>query len=259
MAACLRAAGVTSALLVQVGWNGVEDILSGRDNFLLAFAPKTDPTLMIHQLGERYEVVGTNIKRWTVATPIQEPLDALEAILKRQPIDPAQVQQVLVRSAPGSVVDDSDPPDINMQFSVALMLIDKTVTFRSVHSKARMQDPAILRLRAKVKLEAPAGGEGQGAGRGARLPLIEITLANGTKVTQEGGPVLGTIRNRMTEAQVIAKCRDLMDPVLGAAKCTRLIESVMALKKMKDVRELRPSLQRTYSASPPRLSNYPTR
>ena len=59
------------------------------------------------------------------------------------------------------------------------MLIDKTVTFRSIHDKARMQDPAILRLRAKVRLEAP-GGRGRGAG--ARPPLLEITLADGTRL-----------------------------------------------------------------------------
>ena len=34
---------------------------------------------------------------------------------KRQPIDPNQVRQILVRSAPDSVVDNSEPPDINIQ------------------------------------------------------------------------------------------------------------------------------------------------
>ena len=32
--------GVTSALLVQAGWNGIDDIFSGADNFFLAYAPK---------------------------------------------------------------------------------------------------------------------------------------------------------------------------------------------------------------------------
>ena len=116
----------------------------------------------------------------------------MEALLKRQPIDPDRVQQILVRSAPGSVVDNSDPPDINIQYAMALMLIDKTATFRSIHDRPRMQDPAILRLRAKVRLEAPAG-DGRG-GAGARLPLLEITLADGTRVSQDAGPVLGTVR-----------------------------------------------------------------
>jgi 2-methylcitrate dehydratase PrpD len=249
--------GVTSALLVQAGWNGVDDVMSGRDNFLLANnASQARPELLIEQLGERYEVVGTNLKRWTVGSPIQAPLDAMEALLKRQPIDPDQVKEVLLRSAPGSVVDNSDPPDINIQYAMALMLIDKTATFRSIHNKARMQDPAILRVRAKVRLEAP-GGRGAGGRDEARLPLLEVTLTDGRKLTQDTGPVLGTIDNRMTAVQLQAKCRALMTPVLGSSQTERLIDSVFALDKTRDIRELRPLLQRTYKAGPQRLSDYP--
>ena len=49
--------GVTSALLVQSGWNGVDDIFSGADNFFLAYAPAADPAQLIEKLGERYEIV----------------------------------------------------------------------------------------------------------------------------------------------------------------------------------------------------------
>jgi 2-methylcitrate dehydratase PrpD len=245
--------GVTSALLVHSGWNGVDDILSGRDNFLLANAPKANAGLLVERLGERYEVVGTNIKRWTVGTPIQAPLDAMEALLKRRPIDPNQVQQILVRSAPESVVDNSDPPDINIQFAMALMLIDKTATFRSIHDKPRMQDPAILRLRAKVRLEAP-----DGRGAAARPPLLEITLTDGARLVQDAGPVLGTVDHPMTREQFVAKCHDLMTPVLGAAQSTRLIDGVLELEAIKDIRQLRPLLQRTSRVGAPRLSEYPS-
>jgi len=248
--------GVTSALLVHAGWNGVDDVLSGRDNFLLANAPDAKPELLIEQLGERYEVARTNLKRWTVGTPIQAPLDAMEALLKRRPIDPKQVQQVLLRSAPGSVVDNSDPPDINIQFVMALMLIDGTATFKSIHDKARMQEPAILNLRAKVVLEAPVN-EGRGGAGATRKPLLEVKLADGTTLTQDTGPVLGTNENPMKREQLVAKCHDLMTPVLGAAAATRLIDRTLALENAKDIRELRPLLQRTYQAGPPRLSTYP--
>jgi 2-methylcitrate dehydratase PrpD len=70
--------GVTAALLVQAGWSGVNDAFSGADNFLIASLPKADPTGLVDKLGERYEVVRTNIKKWTVGSPIQAPLDALE-------------------------------------------------------------------------------------------------------------------------------------------------------------------------------------
>ena len=67
--------GVTSALLVRLGFNGVDDIMSGRDNFLLAYWPQANPELLVEKLGERYEIAGTNLKRWTVGSPIQAPLD----------------------------------------------------------------------------------------------------------------------------------------------------------------------------------------
>ena len=78
--------GVTAAVVVQSGWTGVDDVLSGPYNFLLAYAPKADPAKLIEKLGERYEVTRTNIKKWTVGSPIQAPLDALENILKEAPV-----------------------------------------------------------------------------------------------------------------------------------------------------------------------------
>src|SRR5215510_13892192 len=77
--------GVTSALVVRSGWNGVDDIFSGADNFFQAYAPKAQPERLIEKLGERYEVVHTDIKKWTVGSPIQGPLDAIEAIRGNRP------------------------------------------------------------------------------------------------------------------------------------------------------------------------------
>jgi 2-methylcitrate dehydratase PrpD len=150
-------------------------------------------------------------------------------------------------------VDNSDPPDINIQFAMALMLIDKTATFKSIHDKPRMQDPAILALRKKVRLEPPPGRDAE------RLPLLQVTLSDGRKLTQDTGAVLGTIENPMTRDQLAAKCRNLMVPVLGANQTERLIDRVLELEQVRNIRDLRPLLQRTYKEGPPRLSEYPAR
>ena len=230
--------GVTSALLVQSGWTGIDDILSGDDNFLLANIPHGDATGLVDKLGERYEVAGTNIKKWTVGSPIQAPLDALEIMLKRRSFEADRVREVVVRMSPGSVVDNRQMPDVCIQHMIAVMLIDKTVTFRSAHDRPRMQDPAILRQRAKVRLDP-------GVGPGVGQPLVVVTLADGTRLSEDVTAVLGTVSNPMTRDQVIAKCRDLMTPVLGAPASAKLIEKALALENMKNVRELRTLLQRT--------------
>jgi 2-methylcitrate dehydratase PrpD len=244
--------GVTSALLVENGWTAVHDIMSGPESFVLANAPTGNADLLVDKLGERYEITRANIKKWTVGQPIHAPLDAMEALLAKQPIDAGAVQEIVVRYQPGSITDNSGPSDINVQHALAVMLIDKALTFRSIHDVARMRDPAVVRLREAVRLE-PGGGRGA-----PRVPLLQIRLADGTRLVQDDvGPVLGTAANPMSREQIIAKSRDLMAPVLGAAQTGRLIDRVMALETVKDLRELRPLLQRTRRDGTPRLSEYP--
>ena len=235
--------GVTAALLVQSGWTGINDIFSGEDNFLLANAPKADPMGLVDKLGERYEVARTNIKKWTVGSPIQAPLDALENLLKRHPFQPDQVKQVTVRVATreAAVVDNRDMPDICLQHMIAVMLIDKTVSFRSAHDKARMMDPAILRQRAKVRLVLDEGLERLLPRREA---TVEVALTDGTQLSDHVNDVRGTAENPMTREEVVAKARDLMSPLLGATACANLIDRLLAIENVKDIRELRPLLQR---------------
>jgi 2-methylcitrate dehydratase PrpD len=235
--------GVTSALLVQLGWNGVDDVFSGADNFFMAYAPKARPELLIDGLGTRFEVTQTDIKKWTVGSPIQGPLDAIEIVRARRPFEADQVKAVVVRLAPSvaTVVDNRDMPDICLQHMVAVMLVDRTASFKAAHDKARMADAAILRQRAKVQL---VPDERLVPLLPVRVADVEIVLSDGTKLAERVTAVRGTPRNPMTRAEVIAKARDLIDPVLGAATAARLVDAVFALEGVADVRALRPLLQR---------------
>jgi 2-methylcitrate dehydratase PrpD len=236
--------GVMAAMLVQSGWTGVSDILSGSENFMQSYAPQADPAGWTDKLGERYEVTQTTIKRWTTGGPIQSPLDAMQIILKRHPFEPDQVKQVVVRAATSAAftVNNREMPDICLQHMIAVMMIDKTASFKAAHDKPRMQDPATLRERAKVQL---IGDEELERLIPKRVAIVEVTLTDGTKLTERVESVRGTPENPMTRDEVIAKCRDLMTPVLGAANTTSLIEKVLSLENMKSIRELRPLLQRT--------------
>jgi len=235
--------GVTAALLVQAGWTGVDDAFSGTDNFLLASLPKADAAGLVDQLGERYEVGRTNIKRWTVGSPIQAPLDALEGVRQKHPFEPEQVKRITVRVATdeASVVNNRDIPDICLQHMMAVMLIDKTASFRAAHDKARMQDPAVLRERAKIELVPDAELEKL---LPKRVAIVSVTLTDGTELTERVDAVRGTAENPMTREEVMAKARDLMAPVLGADASSKLIAKTLALESVKDIRELRPLLQR---------------
>jgi 2-methylcitrate dehydratase PrpD len=236
--------GVTSALLVQAGWTGVDDILSGKDNFFAAYNPQADPAGLIDKLGQRYEVTRTNIKKWPVGSPIQAALDAIEILRKQRFFESAQVKQVSVQlaTAEAAIVNNREIPDICLQHMVAVMLLDKTVTFVSAHDKERLKDPDTLRARAKVQL---VSDEDLQRLMPLRVAIVTIVLADGSRLTQRVDNVRGTPENPMTRDEVVAKASDLIAPILGTTNSATLIEKVFRLETITDLRELRPLLQRT--------------
>jgi 2-methylcitrate dehydratase PrpD len=241
--------GVATAMLIRSGWTGVDDIFSGPDNFFEAYAPRengvlqAEPAMLADKLGERYEITRTNIKKWAVGSPIQAPLDALAGFFQKRSFTAADVQKVVVRVASdeANTVSNREMPDICMQHMVAIMLLDKTVTFFSAHDRSRMQDPAVLRQRVKVELVADPRID---ARRPRREAIVELALADGTQLNEWIRDVRGTAENPMTRDEVVAKARDLITPVLGASACSTLITTLLSLDSLRDVRELRPVLQK---------------
>jgi 2-methylcitrate dehydratase PrpD len=235
-------AGVTAAELVSAGWSGVDDVFSGEDNFFAVNAPNGDPALLVDALGTRYEIGNTDIKKWSVGTPIQAPLDALELLRRQRPFDADDVTEVQVRLAPtvGAVVDNRDIPDICLQHMVAIMLLDGTASFAAAHDAARMRNPAVLRERGKVRYLADPE---LATLLPARVAIVELTLRDGTRMRERVEAVRGTVRNPMERGEVVAKARDLIEPVLGGASSSRLIENILALEESSDIRPLRALLQ----------------
>jgi 2-methylcitrate dehydratase PrpD len=235
--------GVNSALMLELGATGVNNILSGDDNFFAAMAPKTDPTKLLTKLGERYEVTQTNIKKWTVGSPIQAPLDAIEIIRTRRPFEASDVKSVAVRVAASDAktVNNRTIANICMQQMVAVMLVDKTVTFKSSHDNARLNDPVVMKERAKVTLIPDEELEKLYL---QRQGIVTITFNDGTTETERVRAVSGTSDNPMNRAQVARKSTDLLIPCLGADQTARLIAAIWDLDNLKDIRMLRPLLQR---------------
>ena len=234
--------GVTAALLVQAGFTGIGDVFAGRDNFFSTYAPRADPRGLLDGLGERFDVGETIIKKWSTGGPVQSPVDALADLRRQHPFAAGDVRQVIVRlsSSAAPKVDNARSPDLCLQYLVAVTLLDGTLTFRAAHDTARMTDPAVLQLRAKVQVVADDGLERL---LPKRVAVVEITLDDGTRLTERNDTVRGTPENPMTRDEVVAKARDLIDPVLGEQKGAQLVEAIYALEQVKDMRELRPLLQ----------------
>ncbi len=227
--------GVTAAVMVAAGFTGVDDVFSGPRNFFDAFGG--DPEGMDRDLGETYEIMNAAIKKWSVGSPIQAPLQSLEALMADHGIKARDIARIEVRisKAEAHVVDDRAMPDICLQHLMALQAVDGTVGFASSHDYRRMAETEILNLRGKIELiYDPDMIRRQGA--------VRLTTATGDVFDHLTRHVRGTQANPMTRIEVAAKASDLMAPILGADRTEKLIARIWDLDGLASADELRPLL-----------------
>jgi len=234
--------GVAAAAMVAHGFTGLEDVLSGERNFFAVYGSPADPQELARDLGERYEILDADIKRWAVGSPIQAPLDSLLELIRAHRVRADEVERLVIKVAHlgANTTDNRTMPDICMQHLCAVMLVDGTVSFRSAHDPARMRDPEVLEVRRRVELW---GDDALTGAMPRREGIVEIRLKDGRELRHHTRAVRGTPENPMTRSEVEAKSLDLTAPVIGRARAEKLCAAIRGVEKIRDVRSLRPLLR----------------
>jgi 2-methylcitrate dehydratase PrpD len=234
--------GLTAATMVKAGFSGVFDVFSGDNNFFLAFTDSTrpaNPELLVAELGERYEIMLTNMKKFCTGFPIQSAMEALLICVGKHGFKAGEVEKIVARLpvSGAHTVNDREMPDINLQYLFACALIDGEVTFAAAHDVGRMTAPDVLALRRRIAVVGdPEFGEG------TYQAIVEITLKDGTELCERANSFRGKADNPMSSEEVEKKARDLIEPVFGAGQTRELIETVRRLETVANVRDLRPLL-----------------
>jgi 2-methylcitrate dehydratase PrpD len=240
--------GTVAATMIAAGFSGVDDVFSGERNFFVAYdetrriGKAPEPQRLTQGLGQTYEIMNTNIKRWSVGSPIQAPLDSLLDLIRAHGIKADDVESLTVRVARqgANTTDNRNMPDICMQHMCAVMLIDGIVTFISSHDEKRMKHPKVLALKSRIEL---FGDEALTRVLPSRQGIVELKLKDGRALKHHTKAVRGTAQNPMTRAEVDEKAYHLMAPILGRARARRLCDAVWALDRVSNMRNLRPLLK----------------
>jgi 2-methylcitrate dehydratase PrpD len=240
--------GLVAATMIAAGFTGVDDVFSGERNFFIAYdetrriGKAPEPQRLTQGLGSTFEIMNTNIKRWSVGSPIQAPLDSLLELIRAHGIKADDVEKLTVRVAKqgANTTDNRTMPDICMQHMCAVMLLDGIVTFISSHDEKRMKHPKVLALRSRIEL---IGDEELTRVLPSRQGIVELRLKDGRSLRHHTKAVRGTAQNPMTRAEVDEKAYHLMGPILGKPRARRLCDAVWALEKVSSMRKLRPLLR----------------
>ena len=233
--------GVTAGLMASMKFTGVEDVFDGDRSFFHAHGLTARPEKLVHALGRTYEIMNTSIKRWAIGYPIQAPIDAVLNLIVKHRITANDVERVVVTidDQGARTVNQRTMASINIQHLVAVMLLDGDISFASAHDDRRVRDPQVLKLKERITLQGSAA-----LGRAKTTQaIVEITTCDGRRLRHYTKAVRGTAANPMPRAEVEAKARDLLLPVIGPRRTTRLVDTMWHIERLRDARMLRPLLQ----------------
>jgi 2-methylcitrate dehydratase PrpD len=230
--------GVTAALMAEAGFTGTASVFEGEENFFKAITDNANPEETIKDLGERYELLDTSIKKYPAGQPIQATLEGYFRLVKEHKIDGKQIEKIVVRlpDTQARTINDRHMPDVNCQYMLAVAMIDGKIDFQNSHDFERMHDPQVLEYKKRVEIVADA--ELTKIFPAVRSAIVEIT-------TRSGGPfkilldrMPGAPYNPLTQGEVEEKFNLLSVPVLGSQRSEAIVDAARNLEALTDVGQL---------------------
>jgi 2-methylcitrate dehydratase PrpD len=235
--------GVTAALMAQAGFTATATVFEGEENFFRAFSQDSRPEEVIKELGSRYEILDTSIKKYPAGQPMQATLEGYFRLVKEHALDPRQIQKIVVRlpETQARTINDRHMPDINCQYLLAVAILDGKIDFQNSHDFERMHDAEVLEL--KKRVEIVADPELTKKFPAVRSAIVELTTFDGRHFDVLIDRVPGAPYNPLSGGAVEQKFLSLSMPVFGEKRSNSLVEAARSLEQIADVAALAASLR----------------
>jgi aconitate decarboxylase len=245
--------GLYGALLAREGFTGIIDVLeTPYGGFCTTFSRSTDRFNLAElsaALGERFETLRIALKFYSCVASNHTSLDAIRAIQARRPFGPDAIEKIVIHGSQVTVDHVGWPyrpegltaAQLNLPFCVATLLLEGDVFVdqfkpEAVHDQARIalsrkvevaHDPAITALGAKFRHKV----------------TVSVHLTDGTVERETRAAARGGEDDFASAADIVAKFRKLTRETMPQAQQDEVIELVLGLERVPDMRRL-PALLR---------------
>lgn len=214
--------GVWAASLVAAGFPGVRDVFTGNPNFSDIIGIGARVETLVDGLGDRFEIMATNIKRYCVGSPAQAPIDALLRITQQHGLMSDRIRSVTLElpSQLAKVVTGREMPNINLGYLAAVALQDGDVGFAAAHDEERFArwlrepDPRIQVVHSQTM-------------EPTRQAIATVVTNEDVSHVLHVMAVRGAHNNRMTTSEVESKALDLLKQAYTVDHAQLLVSAVM--------------------------------
>lgn len=217
--------GVLASALASRGFTGHPHVLDDGGGFLRLFSSMASDRSLASRVGE-YAITRTGFKPYACGVVVHAAIDAaisLRATSGGVVDDPVRIEVIVAQHAMELMGASESHPGLEAEFSIPYVVaaaLTEGHAGPSVFSQGTPGRGKIEDLVSKVIVESDAALDQNQA----RLRIIQ---QDGTITETEIQAALGSASNPMSEADVLEKFRNLVIPVLGAARCDALCSIVL--------------------------------
>ncbi|MDI6711133.1 MAG: MmgE/PrpD family protein [Bacillota bacterium] len=239
-AAFMAAEGITGGDLIFDGsWGNIGHIIS--DVY--------EPELITRDLGKHWKTLEIGLKCYPTKGGAHSAIDALLDILRREPVNPEDVEGILVRTTTGVAGNKAlhhFPPtnyfeaQNSVPFILAVTVFDRACGLDQF-SEEKYRDPKILELGRKVRMVPEP--EADRMPPTAKTAFVDVTLKDGRVLTSRVDYCSGEPQNPLSKERLEEKFRNVARFALDEPAMAAVIKAVDGLDKLADVRELTKLLQ----------------
>lgn len=168
-------------------------------------------------------------------------LDAVQALLRTEPIQPEDVVRITVTSVPfvDRMAEPAPPNMLAAKFSVPYAVAAAIVTGGAgvpAFLDAVRDDPRIRELARRVEVRGDPAMSMRSAGE--PTARVEVALRDGRVLTSTTTTVRGDAENPVPREVLVEKFLSLASRALPSGRARQVVEAVAGLDRLKDVRDL---------------------
>ena len=241
--------GVVAALLAKHGMTGPRTIFEGECGFFRAFCGTFSAEKLLEDLGKRYDVLDTSVKKYPFCDGNATPVEAALEIVRQEGLTVDEIESIRVRLKTFLVQYAVDyhgdrerkfrpltmlDAQMSLPYCMAVALLRNGDVPVDAFSQERYDDPEVLRLADKVDAEGDPELD--------RVPFRPMTMPSIVTITTNAGKTFtrrvdyqkGDPRNPFTEEDFVGKFRACALPVLGSRNTEDALELVLSLETVRD-------------------------
>lgn len=228
--------GLTAAMLVDRGFTAPTDALEHPRGFFAVLSPRGHrPAEVTEALGGRWELADNTFKPYPCGIVTHPAIDAAVALAPKI-ASPDAVAEVVAQVHPlvPDLTGNMDPHDgLEARFStahgIAAGLADGRVGLAQ-YADGRVTADDVRTLRRKVRYVVDPSKPRESV-------TLTVHLTDGNQVTEHVAAARGSLARPLTDEELVAKVRDLVEPVL-AGRTGAIVDAVASLEDAGDLAAL---------------------